>query len=391
MLIIEQVKSLRPSLLQKYFNMKYPHFFFKTTLLIFMSWVITGCQKDLIIDLPQTADQHKAFVATQWFNQLYIITKVSPGFTPPVASRASGYAGIALYESVVTGMTTYQSLGSKLNGLPKMPLTVPGKNYYWPACANAAMAYMTRNLYANMPSDQFIIVNNLENQIAQSFSSFADAETLSRSKAFGIAIGEVVFNWSVGDGGHEGYNKNFPESYSLIKGPGKWVPTAPAYQRALQPYWGNNREFMPGIINKSKIASPLPYSTSNISPFFSQGLEVYTVTKTLTEEQKMIAFYWSDDPGIGGTPPGHSISIATQILTKEDASLAIAAETYCKIGIAIADAFITCWKTKYESNLLRPITYIRETIDSTWTPILTTPPFPEFTSGHSVQSYRTGT
>lgn len=369
--------------------MKYNPIFIKATLLIFMSWVISGCQKDLMIDLPQTADQHQALVATQWFNQLYILTKVSPGFTPPVASRAFGYAGIALYESVVPGMTTYQSLGIKLNGLPKMPLTVPGKNYYWPACANAAMAYMARNLYANMPSDQLTMVNNLETQIAQSFTTISDAETLSRSKAFGLAIGEVIFTWSLGDGGHEGYNRNFPETYNLIKGLGKWVPTAPTYQRALQPYWGNNREFIPGILNKSKTASPLPYSTSNTSPFFSQALEVYTVTKTLSEEQKIIALFWSDDPGIGGTPPGHSISIATQILTKENASLAIAAETYCKIGIAIADAFISCWKSKYEFNLLRPITYIREVIDSSWTPILTTPPFPEFTSGHSVQSAAT--
>ncbi len=106
----------------------------------------------------------------------------------------------------------------------------------------------------------------------------------------------------------------------------------------------------------------------------------------LTQEERTIAFYWSDDPGDPGTPPGHSISIATQVLQMEKASLALAAETYCKVGIAVSDAFVSCWRCKYHFNLLRPITYIRENIDVSWSTVLSTPPFPEYTSGHSVQS-----
>ena len=361
----------------------------KKIIIGYIIFVVAGCKKDSEISLPVSTDNYPATVAIEWFNQFYILTKVSAGFTPPVAARAFGYAGIGLYESVVPGMSTYQSLGTKLNGLPELPGIMPGKNYYWPASANAAMAYLARKLYANMPDNQMINVNNLEAKLEQSFTLFADRETLTRSKAFGASIAEVIFTWSISDGGHEGYNRNFPQSYNPIKGPGKWVPTAPAYQRALQPYWGNNREIVLGITKQTKPVSPLPYSTSNTSSFYSQALEVYTVTRSLTKEQEIIAQYWSDDPGIGGTPPGHSINISTQILLKENASLSIAAETYCKVGIAVSDAFISCWKSKYEFNLLRPITYIREIIDSSWTPILITPPFPEFTSGHSVQSSAT--
>lgn len=357
--------------------------------LVLLVWVISGCQKDPAFKTPQTAEQQPLTVATKWFEQFYALTKACPGFTPPVAARAFGYAGVALYESVVPGIPTHQSLGAKLNGLPKMPIPNLGQNYYWPACANAAMAHVARNLYANMPNAQLESVNQLEKQMLETFSSFADVETLNRSKVFGQAVGEAIFAWSIIDGGHEGYNKNFPANYTAPTGPGKWVPTAPSFQRALQPYWGLNREFVSGIINRSQTLAPLTYSTSKTSPFYSQALEVYTVTSTLNKDQEIIAHFWSDDPGIGGTPPGHSINIATQILTKENASLALAAETYCKVSIAVADAFISCWKSKYEFNLLRPITYIQEVIDPTWTPILTTPPFPEYSSGHSVQSSAT--
>jgi hypothetical protein len=54
--------------------------------------------------------------------------------------------------------------------------------------------------------------------------------------------------------------------------------------------------------------------------------------------------------------------------------------------MAIADAFISCWDEKYRSNLIRPETLINEHIDENWKPVLQTPPFPEYTSGHSVVS-----
>lgn len=93
-------------------------------------------------------------------------------------------------------------------------------------------------------------------------------------------------------------------------------------------------------------------------------------------------------------PPGHSMALATQVLREKNAPLALAAETYAKVGIAVADAFIGCWHTKYKYSVVRPITYIQKVIDPTWntaklTDPVTTPPFPEYSSGHSVQSAAT--
>jgi membrane-associated phospholipid phosphatase len=136
---------------------------------------------------------------------------------------------------------------------------------------------------------------------------------------------------------------------------------------------------------------PTEYSEDPSSQFYAEAMEVYLTGLDLTPEQKMIALFWADDPGKTFTPPGHSISIATQVLRKQNASLALAAETYAKVGIAVADAFIGCWNTKYIYNLIRPITYIRAVIDAAWnnafiTDPVNTPPFPEYASGHSVQS-----
>ena len=108
-------------------------------------------------------------------------------------------------------------------------------------------------------------------------------------------------------------------------------------------------------------------------------------------EQKIIALYWADNPGVTATPSGHSMAIVTQILQQQHASLSLTAETYAKAGIALSDAFVGCWKTKYQYNRIRPISYIQLIIDPLWnTPTATdpvaTPPFPEYTSGHSVQA-----
>jgi len=166
------------------------------------------------------------------------------------------------------------------------------------------------------------------------------------------------------------------------------VPTPPVYQAALTPYWGNNR---PMALDLSQFCSPGPppeFSTDEGSAFFAEALEVYESVNGLSSAHREIALFWSDDPGLTATPPGHSISILTQVLRAQDRSLAAAAEAYARVGIAVCDAFIGCWHVKYEYNLIRPITYIRRYVDPRWGDPLpvNTPPFPEYTSGHSVQS-----
>ncbi len=115
-------------------------------------------------------------------------------------------------------------------------------------------------------------------------------------------------------------------------------------------------------------------------------MEVYATVRNLTAKQRVIADFWNDDPGKTATPPGHSIAILKQVLEDENASLAKSAEAFAKLGMAVHDAFVSCWNAKYTYNLVRPITVIHRFIDPGFAIPLTTPPFPEYPSGHSVQS-----
>jgi hypothetical protein len=125
------------------------------------------------------------------------------------------------------------------------------------------------------------------------------------------------------------------------------------------------------------------------SAFAIEAQEVYDVTSNLTQEQMDIATFWADGGGTL-TPPGHWVSVANQVMVQEGSDLATAAEAFAKVGIAVADAFIACWEIKFTYNLLRPVTYIQDPAgpinDPGWTSFIGTPPFPEFTSGHSTQS-----
>jgi hypothetical protein len=199
-------------------------------------------------------------------------------------------------------------------------------------------------------------------------------------------VADHVFEWSQADGGHEGYLHNFPP-YAPPVGPGLWVPTPPGFLSALQPFWGATRPFVLASGAACAPAPPLPYSTDPGSPFYAEAFSVYATVNALTPDQRAIARFWSDAPPDSTvSPPGHSVSILTQVLVGLGASLEAAAEAYARVGMAVGDAFIACWDTKFRHNLLRPVTYIRAVIDPTWTPVLVTPPFPEYTSGHSVQS-----
>ncbi|MGL4281675.1 MAG: vanadium-dependent haloperoxidase, partial [Albidovulum sp.] len=190
------------------------------------------------------------------------------------------------------------------------------------------------------------------------------------------------------DGGAVVETMGFPETYALTEGPAHWVPTNPIrlQQVPLLPGWGRNRPFAMTGEAPCGLTPPPDYSEDPASPFHAEAMEVYETSKTLTDDQKAIARFWSDDPMLSPTPPGHWIAIFLQIAERDKLSADNMADGLARVGIAVADAFIACWRVKFEYDLLRPVTYIRRFIDPKWDPLLITPPFPEYPSGHSTQS-----
>jgi hypothetical protein len=333
---------------------------------------------------PRRADPG-ADVATAWADLSLTLVQSTPGFTPPVASRAFAYLGITLYESVVDGSPRHRSVTGLLPGLRRSPRGDRGE-MCWPVAANAALAAIMRSLFPTTSAASQAAIDILESSIGIGWQHRVPRAVYARSVSHGRAVASHVFAWSASDGGHEGFLRNFPGDYRPPAGPGLWVPTPTAFLPALQPTWGENRCFV--IADGAAIGSgpPTPYSHTPGSSFYAEALEVYDAVNAHMPEWQAIATFWSDDPGATSTPPGHSVSIATQVLRREQASLMAAAETYARLGMAVADAFIACWNDKYVYNLLRPVTFLQAHVDQGWLPQLITPPFPEHPSGHSVQS-----
>lgn len=329
-----------------------------------------------------SASDFDAQVVTAWFDLAYRLVR-DEKLPPPLASRLFAYAGVALWEAVAPGAPNSTSLAGQLNELVSLPQPYPQTEYYWPAVANSALATLLRTLYAGASGSTLRAIDDLEHQFASQFQTATPPEVWQRSAAQGELVGLAIFRWAQSDG--FAFLNNCP--YTPPSALGLWEPTPPGLAAPLQPCWGQMRPFV--LRERSDECQPKQkpaYSEDTDSQFYLEAREIYQVVNNLTPEQQEIARFWSDDTGKTGTPPGHSVSILTQIVREQNLPLDRAAEAYARLGIALADSFISCWQTKFAANVPRPVTFIQKVIDPKWSSLLTTPPFPEYTSGHSAQS-----
>lgn len=327
-------------------------------------------------------------VLHNWYRLVLELVRHTPTYSPPVASRAFGYVGVTAFEAVVSGSGDLVSLAGQVNGLTPAPSREEGKVYDEAAVIHAAMSEAVTKFFGNTgPTGQRAQAGMIRS-VDEKLAAALPADVLARSQAHGKAVAGHILEWSAGDGGATVENLGFPESYTPRADPAAWVPTGTVrmQQAPLLPGWGNNRPFAMPQGNSCPLPPPPAYSEAKDSQFYREALEVYETVRNLNPEQKVIARFWSDDPMLSPTPPGHWISIAMQILDETDANLEKRAEVLARLGIALGDAFIGCWHSKFEYDLLRPITYIRRVIDPKWETLLITPPFPEYPSGHSTQS-----
>jgi len=331
----------------------------------------------------KAADDFPSDVASVWFDALYDVIK-SEATAPPAASRIYGVASIALYEAIAPGARHARSLVGQLTDLSSVPEPKRNKKHHWPTVANAALARTIRGIFPSLTPDNLHAINVREANFSARFQAEVPKPHYELSVAQGRAVADAILAWAATDG-FRTFNNCL---YVPAPVPGAWEPTPLSFANPLQPCWGQIR---PMALISGAECSPgghPPFDTGQGSQFFGQAQEVYDTSLSLTHEQETIANYWADGAGATGTPPGHWIAIVGQIARRDELSLAAAAEAYARVGIAVTDAFIQCWSVKYVFNLQRPVTYIRDNIDAnaTWLPLIATPPFPSYTSGHSTQS-----
>tara|TARA_R110002167_G_scaffold108803_21_gene277771 strand:- start:101 stop:1453 length:1353 start_codon:yes stop_codon:yes gene_type:complete len=356
-------------------------------LLLIIVALITGC------DSKERKLLDNTDVAIEWAKMTLYITRYTPSNSPTFASRAFGYIGLCMYESVVNGYPDHISMAGQLNELDRLPRPEMGANYNWILALNAAQASILKNIYLQTSDENKLRVDSLEQAIYVQFSDTLDEETKARSIAYGKSIAESIFEWSKRDGGHRGYLHNFDKKAVFPNRPGSWKP--PLFSQSfshlpLHPHWGNNRTFV-GRNTTLPMPEMAAYDTLPGSPYYQQFMQVYEKELSLTQQEKEAAVWWGDDPDVTFTPPGHSYYFATLALEKERSSLIKCAEVYAKIGMATADAFIDCWKWKYYFFTERPNTFIPQYIDQEWESFWPDPPFPSFPSGHAIQAAATAT
>ncbi len=327
-------------------------------------------------------------VLHSWYQMVLELVRHTPTYSPPVASRSFAYLGITAFEATASGSRELQSLAGQLNGLEPLPQREAGKAYDEAVVVHSALAAAAEELFTNTGPTGKRALAALEKKLRSEASAELPADVVARSEDYGRAVAAHILAWSRDDGGAVIENMGFPLEYPLTKGAAHWVPTSPIamQQKPLLPTWGGNRTFAMPNGAACPLPAPPTYSEDKTSAFYKEALEVYETKKNLTAEQRAIARFWSDDPMLSPTPPGHWISIALQILERGNAEIDESVDVLARIGIAVADGFVGCWNAKYQYDLLRPVTYIRRVIDPKWETLLITPPFPEYPSGHSTQS-----
>jgi len=352
--------------------------------------IFTACQKN--DQQPQTQEiqsdkfpsalshtkKYSSKVATDWVKFQLPLTKTTPGFGPGTTGRAFAYIGLSLYESVVAGMPSYQSYIGKVAGIN---IAIDKKkDYYWPASANAAMAEITRNLFSAASAQDKASIDAYETANYNSYQFEASADDLASSAAYGKAIAKAVFSWAQSDGFLTAVAPPIPAR------PAFWVPTAPFFAPPAGSDYLNTRSFAKDVIIKTQPGAPIAYSADPSSAFYAMADEVYQESLNLSTDDINLAKTWADIPG-NFNGQAHFTNVLTQILVDENVSLETAAYAYARHGMAIYDAALSCFRTKYTYFLVRPITYIRTVMGHpSWNTIIPTPPHPEYSAAHATIS-----
>jgi hypothetical protein len=353
------------------------------TRLLALCFIITA----LAVQPAQASNIGADKVIRDWYRLILELVRHTPTYSPPVASRAFAYLGVTAYEALASGDPSMTSLSGQLNDLAPTPPR-DGATYDEAVVLQAALSSAAHEFFGNTGPTGQRALKRMSEKLSAEVSAGLAPDLVARSEAYGERITAHILAWSLGDGGAKVENMGFPLEFALKEGPAHWVPTSliNQQQKPLLPKWGENRPFAMRTGNGCPLPPPPAYSEEKGSDFYKEAFEVYEAVNKLTPEQRAIARFWSDDPMLSPTPPGHWIVIGLKVLDERKASAAEHADLMARLGITLADAFIGCWHSKFEYDLLRPVTYIKRVIDPKWEPILITPPFPEYPSGHSTQS-----
>lgn len=330
----------------------------------------------------------------QEVNQAITDILVHDIFSPPVAARVYVYSTTAAYEIVAQTNDNYRSLRGQFSDFPAVPAAPQDPNLVAELAAlhasgvvGKALVFSEDRLQAHM------------NELFEKFAEHFSEAQIAASKAYGQVVADAVLTWASKDNYNQ--TRTFTK-YEINDDPMRWKPTPPDYMDGIEPHWRNIR---PLVLDSAQMFKPVPPPTPSLdtaSKFYKDLMQVYHTVNNLTPEQEAIAQFWDCNPYVSVhrghvmlatkkiTPGGHWMGITGIACRKANLDFNRTVDAYLRAGTGLFDGFISCWDEKYRSELVRPETLINENFDEDWMPLLQTPPFPEYTSGHSVISGAAG-
>lgn len=332
---------------------------------------------------PATPEDQARAICLGWNNLLLELERHTPGYRPPVSARMFAYVALSAYETALPALPGRRSLEKDLPGFQKTALSTENQTLNLPASLNACYAHIAARFFFNAEKTVLAQIDRLEKLYKNEFQLNKN-EYFTYSEKYGKSVAEQVWQYSMTDSiGHNGYLYNYDRQYQSPQCNGCWQSAEPDRIYALLPNWGKVRTF---IVPLQAVPSqpPMPFSEKPGSPFYTEAMEVYSVSQTLSKENKWIAEFWSDDlEGFTLTPAGRWISIVNQVVEKTNPDFETTLQVYLKTSLALGDVAIHCWASKYQYNLERPQAYIQRIIDPNWLPLHGTPAFPAYPSGHA--------
>jgi hypothetical protein len=397
----------------------------RTVLALFLA-LAGGCRTTL-----PPADP--AFVS-EWMQNYYGLVRAER-LSPPVASRVLAYAAVGLYEGYAAAAPELPSLAGRLNGLDSLPRPARGERVDPVLTAVAAERTVLDSLFVEgLPATRAALAELADSLEQARLAAGVPGDYVAPSRALGQRIGARILAWAASDGfdstrakpylppaGKDEYwindspvdeytsqSLNPASEFVQLENPAASLQPGAASERALavnrpkakdirtlkavnpvgatEPWWGTLRPFVLRTADECGPVPPPAYSTDPASDWYREAARTLEVSRTLTEEQRQTVLYWADNAGQTGTPVGHWLGIGSQLVSQLGLSTEQALEVFALATVAQADAFIAVWRAKYAFNTVRPRTYIRRTMDPAWEPVIATPPFPSYPSGHAGQS-----
>ncbi|CAN5389980.1 hypothetical protein BH10BAC2_BH10BAC2_44620 [soil metagenome] len=361
----------------------------KNIIILLLVLFITGCKEKK--KLPEFTNKDISHIITQMTDiMVHDITN------PPLASRFFSYACLAGYEVVSQHDSTFKSMHGVLNGYPDIKKVDSVTLYNYHLTALLAMMETAKKM---QPSGK--LMDGYETKFLDSCRSIGfDDDIIDNSKKYAQIISRQILAYAKADR----YNKISNLSrYTPIGKEGTWYPTPPAFMAAVEPNFNTVRPFTLDSAAQFKPVPPVAFNPVKGSPFYQLAEAVYKEGKQAIPDHISIAAFWDCNPfaeqdqghlmfGFKKISPGaHWLGITGIVCEKANKNFDESMEIFSTVSIGLMDAFMCCWDEKFRSNRIRPETAIRKYIDPTWQPLLQTPPFPEYVSGHSTISAASAT